>query len=89
MKSPIAFTILHHPISIFISLPTIIRIIRSTLRKVIFIDKVITGIIWRIDINHFDLTKICLLQELQGIKVIAFDVDIFAINVPPLVYHRD
>lgn len=83
MKSPVAFTILHHAITIFIGLSTIICIFGSTLREVIFIDEVIACIIGWIDVNHLDLAEICFPQELQGIEIVALDVDIFAINVPP------
>ena len=88
MKAPITFTIRHHTISFIIGLPTITCIFGSTLREVIFIDEVVACIIGWIDVNHLDLTEICLPQELQCIEIVALDVDIFAINVPP-VYHRD
>lgn len=89
MESSIAFTILHHTIALFIDLSTIICIFGSTLREVIFIDEVIACIIGWIDVNHLDLAEIRLPQKLQGIEIVALDVDIFAINVPPPVYHRD
>lgn len=89
MILPIAFIILHHTISFFIGLPTITCIFSSTLREIIFIDKVVACIIGWIDINHLDLAEIRLPQELQGIEIVALDVDIFTINVPPPVYHHD
>lgn len=89
MESSIAFTILHHTISFFVGLPTITCIFGSTLREVIFIDEVVACIIGWIDVNHLDLAKIRLPQEFQCIEIVALDVDIFAINVPPPVYHRD
>ena len=88
MESSIAFIIPHHTISFFIGLPTITCIFNSTLREIIFIDKVVACIIGWIDINHLDLAEIRLPQELQGIEIVALDVDIFTINVPPSVPSR-
>lgn len=48
MKPTIAFAILHQSISLFIGLSTVICIILGLLRKIIFVNEVISCIIWRI-----------------------------------------
>lgn len=45
MKSSIAFAVLHQSISFFIGLPAVICIILGLLRKIIFINEVISRVI--------------------------------------------
>ncbi len=55
MESTIAFAILYQSISLFVRLPAVICIILGLLRKIIFINKVISCIIWRISkVSVFD-----------------------------------
>ena len=84
MKSAIALCILYKPISVLILLTTIVYIVSCCLYTIILIYKVISCIIRWIDINHLHFSKICLPQDFQGVEVIAFDIYIFAINIPPL-----
>ena len=49
--------------------------------KIVVINKGVTSrVIRRIDIYHLDLAEIGLLQELQRIEVIAFNVDVLGVN---------
>ena len=49
MKPTIAFAILHQPISFFIGLPAVLCIILGLLRKIIFVNEVISRVIGRIE----------------------------------------
>ncbi len=63
MKPTITFAILHQSISFFICLPAVLCIILVLLRKIIFVNKVISCIIWRININHLYFSQICFPQD--------------------------
>lgn len=70
-------------ITILIMLTNCFRKVLIFFNKVIFIYEIISRIIWWININHLHFAQVCFAQKLQGIEVIALDVDIFTINVPP------
>ena len=63
MESSITLTVLYQSISFFISLPAVIRIVSRTLRKIIFVNEVISGVIGRININHLYFSQICFPQD--------------------------
>lgn len=63
MKPTITFAILHQSISLFIGLSTVICISLGLLRKIIFVNEVISCIIWRININHLYFSQICFPQD--------------------------
>ena len=91
MKSSICFIISMHikkKITILIMLTNCFRKVLIFFNKVIFIYEIISRIIWWININHLHFAQVCFAQKLQGIEVIALDVDIFTINVPPGVPSR-
>lgn len=88
MKSAVAFRILYQPIPFFVSLPTVFHIVICLFGKIVLIDKIISRVIRWININHLHFSKIGFPQDFQGVEVIAFDVDIFAIDVPPCVPSR-
>ena len=90
MKSSIAFAVWHQSISFFIGLPAALCIICCLLRKIIFINEVISRVIGRIDVNYLHLPQIRFLEKLQGIQIIAFDVDILRVRPAggPIPSHR-
>ena len=47
--------------------------------KIIMIHEVIPRIIRRVDINHFHLTEIRLLEQFQHFKVVALNVEILRV----------
>ena len=51
--------------------------------KIIGIDKVVAGVVRRIDVDHLDLAKIALLQKLEDFQIVALDVEVFG-GVPVL-----
>ena len=51
--------------------------------KIIGIDEVVAGVVRRVDIDHFDLAEIALLQKLEDFQIIALDVEVFG-GVPVL-----
>ena len=51
--------------------------------KIIGIDKVVAGVVRRVDINHLDLAEIAFLQKLEDFQIIALDVEVFG-GVPVL-----
>ena len=45
--------------------------------EIVSIYEVVAGIIRRIDIDHFDLAEIALLQNFQDFQIVALDIEIF------------
>ena len=80
MKTTVALGIRDHTISGFIVLPAACKILCRALRKVILIDKVIAGIVGRINVYHLDLAEIGLLQKFQDFQIIALNVEILAVK---------
>ena len=58
MKTTVTLGVLHHTVSIFIVLPTVGKVLIRTLSKVVLINKVISRIVRRIDVDHLDLAEI-------------------------------
>ena len=80
METAIALGVGHKTVAFFIILTAIIHIVRRTLGKIILIDKIVTRIIRRINVDHLDLTQIGFLQELQHFQIIALDVEVLTVK---------
>ena len=79
MKAPIRVCILKKSVaSLFVEYAELFLIFVRLHCKVIPINKVITSIIGRININHLDLTQITFLQELQHFQIVALNIEIFS-----------
>jgi len=79
MKATIALSVLNESITQFINLARIPVVVSGRLAKVVSIHKIISRVIWRININHLDFTKIILSNKFENFKVISFDIQIFCI----------
>ena len=77
METPITFCILNKPIALFVELPAIGKILIRTLSKVILINKVVSCVVRRINVDHLDFAKIGFLQQLQHFEVVALDIEVF------------
>lgn len=80
MKTPITLGVGHKAVAFFIILTAIIHIVRRTLGKIILIDKIVTRIIRRINVDHLDLAQIGFLQELQHFQIIALDIKVLTVK---------
>src|SRR5699024_5115344 len=80
MESAIAFRVLYESVAFFIEQTTLSKILLGFQCKIILIDKIRTSVVRGIDINDLDLAEICLLKQLQHIKVITLNVDILCID---------
>ena len=80
MKTTIALRIGHKPVAFFVILTAVSHIFVSTLGKVVLIDKIVAGVVGRININHLDLAKIGFLQEFQHFQIIALDIKVLAVK---------
>ena len=80
MEAAVAFGVCHHAVAFFVILTAIIHIVRRTLGKIVLIDKVITRIVRRVNVDHLDFAQIGLLQELQHFQIIALDVEVLAVK---------
>ena len=76
MKSPISFCICHELAAFFVHLPGFFQIFILYPSEIILVNKVVTRVVRRIDVDHLDLAEVGLLEELEGIQVIALDKQI-------------
>ena len=51
--------------------------------EIVGVDEIVAGVVRRVDIDHLDLAKIALLQELEDFQIVTLDVEIFS-GVPVL-----
>ena len=77
METTVAFGVLHHTVTFFIKLTTVCKVFIRVLGKIILIHKIVSRIIWRVNINHLDFTKIGFLQEFQHFQIIALNIEVF------------
>ena len=80
MESAITLGVGHKAVAFFIILTAIIHIVRRTLGKIVLIDKIIAGVVRRINVDHLDLAQIGFLQELQHFQIISLDVEVFTVK---------
>ena len=85
MKPPAGLCISAIFIALSVYLTCNFPIVLYIVPKVILIDKIIAGIIGRVNINHFYLAIIGFLQKLQNFKIISLNVEIFRI-IPILAF---
>ena len=79
MEAWIGGIIRHEPhISVFVPILNALFIFIGRHRETIVIyEDIRTGIIWRVNKDHLDLTQIALLQELEDFQIVALDVEVF------------
>ena len=78
MKTAISIAINRELIAKFVSIVDHIPLRRSN-NKIIIINKLISRVIGRININDFNFTKVILTEKLKHFKVITFDIQVFSI----------
>ena len=79
MKTTVTIKVFDKTVAVLIILPAVFKIFFCTLSKIILIHKVIARVVWWIYINHLDFAKICFLQQLQYLKVVALNIKIFGV----------
>lgn len=62
METTVAFGVLHHAIAVLVVLPAVCKILIRTLSKVILVNKVASGVVRRVYVNHLDFAEIGFLQ---------------------------
>ena len=76
METAVAVGILHHAISFVVHGAAFFGVLGAVHAEVVFVDKVVAGVVGRVDVYHLDLAQVALLQEFQGFEVVAFDVEV-------------
>lgn len=83
MKAAIAFSIALHwvnqLIAVFIKGTAGCFKVIARLCEIIVIDKIIAGIVRRVNVNHFDLSEIILPEDFQYVKVVTLDIEILGV----------
>ncbi len=73
MESSLCLSVRHQPISFCILLIRPFQEFLGILGKIILIDKIVASIVGWVDIDHLDLAEVGLLEQLQGIQIIALN----------------
>ena len=79
METPVAFGILNKAVALGVKLPAVRKVFVCTLRKIVLIDEIVSRVVRRVYVNHLDFAEIGLLQQLQHVKVITLDVQVFCV----------
>ena len=77
MKPPVGVCVFEKPIVILIEKSRFFIIICTRNGKIITINKVIAGVVRRVNINHLDLTEVAFLQKFQNFQVVTLNVEVF------------
>ncbi len=77
MKPAIGFGIGDQAVAFVIVIPAVGFPLFCVHGKPIFVDKILAGVIRRVDINHLDLAQPGFLQQFQRIEIIALDKQVF------------
>ena len=83
MKSPIRLMVDLHPVPVLIHRAALFFVLGERLAEVVVVHEIVPRIIRRIDIDHLDLPEITLLQQLQRLEIIPFDIEVLR-RVPVL-----
>ena len=55
----------------------------------IFVNEIVAGVVWRVDVDHLDLAVVRALEEFQYFEIVTFDVEVLSgIPVNALVFLR-
>ena len=65
------------PLPLIINLPRISQVGIQIVLILVRIDKLLAGVIWRIDVNHLDLAEVRLLEQFQHLQVITLNEEVF------------
>ena len=45
--------------------------------KIVLVKDICAGVIRRVDVDHLDLAEICFLEQFEGVKIVALDIEVF------------
>src|SRR5665213_3006682 len=76
METTSSFGVRTELLAFRINLPRVLQIRLQTLCIVVGIDKIIAGVVRRIDVDEFDFAVVALLQELENFQVVALDHEV-------------
>ena len=73
MEATVTIRVGHKAVACLIFLIGAGKVGFGSFREVVIIDKIIARVVGRVDVDHFDLAEIGLLQELEGVEIVPFD----------------
>ena len=73
MEAAVAIRIGHKAVARLVLLVGAGKVFLGCFGKVIIVDEVIARVVGRVDVDHLDLAEVGLLQELEGVEVVAFE----------------
>ena len=89
MKASVGVGILEQAVAFLTPLSALNLPLFALHLKIIGIDEVVAGVVRRVDIDHFDLAEIALLQKLEDFQIVALDIEVFgAVPVLALCHAR-
>ena len=83
MKASVGVGILEQAVFVLVVHSHLLVFFFLRAHEIIGVDKVVAGVVRRINVDHLDLAEIALLQELEDFQIIALDVEVFG-GVPVL-----
>lgn len=84
MEAAVAFGIGNQTSTILVVLAAFGTEFILGLGEIVIVDKIMTCIVWRIDVDELDLAGVVLAQEFQRVEVVSLDVQVLG-GVPSLL----
>lgn len=88
MEAAVAFGIGNQTSTILVVLAAFGTEFILGLGEIVIVDKIMTCIVWRIDVDELDLAGVVLAQEFQRVEVVSLDVQVLG-GVPVLAAFLD
>ena len=83
MEAPVGIGVLEQTVFVLVVHSHLLVFFFLRAHEIIGVDKVVAGVVRRINVDHLDLAEIAFLQELENFQIVALDVEVFG-GVPIL-----
>ena len=74
MKPSVTPSVLKQSIVLFVKQADLLVVLLLVHLKSVVVDKVVTGVVGRVDVDHLHLAQIGLLEQLEHLQVVALNV---------------
>ena len=87
MEAPVGIGILKQAVFALIIHTHLLVFCFLRAHEIVSINKVISGVVGWVNVDHLDLAQIALLQELEDFQIVALDVEVFG-SIPVFAFFR-
>ena len=89
MKPPIALGVLKQPVVLLVIHAGLLILLLLAALELVPIDKVVTCVVRRIDVDHLHLAQVALLQEFEDFQIVTFNIEVLrGVPVPAILFRR-